>query len=521
MKINSQHLLFALFFLFRLSTNCVSQNISYSERDRAEYSSYHIIGQVKNHIIVWRYNNADNFQKSSEIIVYDLGMHILNKIKTKVLGDRAGQKNFINNIDSFQVIFQSLVNTKVVYKQATYDENGNCLNVRTLNCSNDAKDYQFLSSSDGKSFALINTMGNDSLNFLKINYTFISSNANHSGFQIFPFNFKTSKIGNGLIDDNNLIFSTSENNDSSNQLTIFKLNLLTDSMINTIRPIQDGYLIGHTITINSLVNDYVVSARWAKTGEDNSGIFLWRLNKDLSDKTMDTVIEKNEDSSSIVFNTNNFSVDTYQNPKQTKNVFVFLNNVATVKEGNFFSPQSASNYSQPQFNPSLTAPMANPSDNSNGVIKGVLYGSFNKVSNFQPSGPNNNTKISYIKSGKMESEKSKISILKLSTNNKILDKLTFDASIDKYVVSNITSAKVVTGANSFYILFNQPAGKNLETYGYIKANTANLQYTYNHIILMNLKYKLLLGQGVQINDNTLIVPCSQNEFISFAKIVFE
>ncbi len=528
MNHNTVNLFFITCFMFWLPSNCISQNISYSEKEHSGYANYHIIGQVKNHIIIWKYN-SENPQTWSEIIVDDLDMHTLKRIKSEILEDGGlMQINFINNTDSFQVIFQNLVNKRIICKQATYDENGNCLNVRTLlNYKNDVGNYQLISSPDSKSFALVNTMGNDSLNFLKINYTFVSSTSNRSGSQFFPFNFKTSKIGSAVIDSNNLIFLNSENTDSSNQLYVFKVNLLTDSVINTIRSVEDGYLVGHTITINSLINDYVISARWTNTNENTNGIFLWKLNKDLSDQATDTVIEKNHDSSSVVFDINNFSVDTYQSYRQTKNLFVFLNNTTFTPSGNYFLRQHHSSNSLNNsgnglspFSPDLTAPMANPSDNTNGIIKGVLYGSFNKVSNFQPSGPNNNISISHIKSDKIEPEKSKVSFLKLNTDNKILNKLTFDASIDKYVVSNITSAKVVTGENSFYILFNQVAGKKLETYGYIKANAANLQYTYDHIILVKLKYKLLLDQSVQINDNTLIVPSSQNDNIAFAKIVF-
>lgn len=536
-----------------LTLNIYAQVVSYSEKNYNNQGNYFIIGQVKNHILVWK-TELPNFS-ASYILVYNTAMSKIRRVKAKVLDSKwLGQIGFLNQVDSFQVFYECLDKKNIiVFKQATFDENGNWLHTKELFKSNETSNesksgvFQFFKSNDNKSVAFLYAEAIDSLNTLNLKYIFVRDNIIHFSHQFLPFNSKNSNIGDIKLAGNNLFFSIMSIFGSHSSLNVFKINLRTDSVVNTLRQIDNGFLSENTLSTNIFRNNLLISANWIDSTKNTSGIFLWRLKNDLSDDQTDTIIEKNNDSNSVIYGVNNFEINAYQD-KEKENLIIFSTQaIQSILSNQFLATH---NSSHSYYGDDLTfyrnepvgAGFYNPPQNPNGAIRGTAFnGAIERINNLaisQTPSPNlsnyshgstqlyevkkNNDSTNnrnYLKENS-DPENPRTFVVQLDNYNKILESKIFNNSIDKDAMSYLDKSKIINTANFLYLLFDQQLNDGKKTMAYLKIRKTNLDYSYNHLVIMNLNNNLMLSQSIQINDNTLIVPCSQNEFISFAKIVF-
>ena len=113
---------FYMFFLL-CATSGHAQKISYSEpRGIFDQTEFNIIGKVKDHIIVWEYFHRD--YSTSKIIVYNNDLKLVNKVSVK-LSRQFTVVDFLNEKDSFDVIYQYVSGNKFFCKRMSFDENGN------------------------------------------------------------------------------------------------------------------------------------------------------------------------------------------------------------------------------------------------------------------------------------------------------------------------------------------------------------------------------------------------------------
>ena len=111
-----------LLFCFLFNTVC-AQKISYSETlGSFDNTGYHIIGAVKDHIIIWEYFNSN--YSTSKILVYDSDLKLLKKISIGSIKTLSAV-DFINEKDSFEVICQYVSNGTFFCERMCFDENGN------------------------------------------------------------------------------------------------------------------------------------------------------------------------------------------------------------------------------------------------------------------------------------------------------------------------------------------------------------------------------------------------------------
>src|SRR4051794_10057948 len=88
------------------TTGVYSQKVLYSKPSgNIDHVTYNVVGYVKDHIIIWEYSNYD--YSTSRILVYDMDMRLLNKIKfSSVSNSKFTIADFINEKDSFDIISQ-------------------------------------------------------------------------------------------------------------------------------------------------------------------------------------------------------------------------------------------------------------------------------------------------------------------------------------------------------------------------------------------------------------------------------
>jgi hypothetical protein len=510
-----------------INLNSYPQRVFYSGTDvDKSASNFNVIGQVKNHIVVWEMNSTGD--ANSKVIIYDNRMHLINKVQTDILNKGNLLKfDFINCADSFQLIHQYISKKKYFCKRYIFDENGNLKNTDEIeNASTENSwnafnilSYQVLSSGNKQNFALLRAQQDTQKNVLEIDYKFFGYNKQTSNTQIVPYSFQNN-IPDILLDDDNLLFLIGNNTVQNNRVSVYQINLLNNTIQNSIRDLQDGFLIGK-ITLATGLNRYLIYAEWKKDlDKQENGIFLWQLNKDLSDAKTDTVIKVSNQS--YINEVNYFNLQSFF-VNNDIHLFLFPGNYA-IREF----------HSQPATSPALSAPLTQASLFSkpsggvtnpfNGFVTalnssatGELYGS-NVNSSYNSPG---NSATYFTQEPKPNFKNAKLISLKLDTSINVENFKTFTSKIEPDLISEINEAKVFESNSGFNILFPQEVSQKIKGLGYINLKS-NYEFTYNRITLMHFKYELMLNGCVQLNKNAIIVPAltPSNHFV-FLKIEFE
>ena len=151
--------IFVLHFVLLLCA-AKAQKIYYSKPEGNFLFTYsHTIGQVKDHIIIWKYQSENS--ERSEVLIYDDKMNVLDRVKTDILNvNDISSIDFINLGQSFAVVYQYTTKTRWFCKIASFDENGNCFKRQTIDSSSLAgarygnNPYKLMVSSNSKTFVL-------------------------------------------------------------------------------------------------------------------------------------------------------------------------------------------------------------------------------------------------------------------------------------------------------------------------------------------------------------------------------
>ena len=152
-----------------------------------------------------------------------------------------------------------------------------------------------ITKSKGGSLALLQIIPSDISGTIGIQYHFIQSNSFiHSDKIILPFDSLYSVLGNALLDDNNLIIPVY---DSSiifgERLALYKVDLRNNSLVNTLRSLNDVRLVMGSMNITANDEYYTIIAKSKSSNQNfnvSDKIFLWQLNKDLTDVSTDTLL---------------------------------------------------------------------------------------------------------------------------------------------------------------------------------------------------------------------------------------
>ncbi|HYJ62315.1 MAG TPA: hypothetical protein VEV62_01100, partial [Parafilimonas sp.] len=286
MKPNTKKFLLFLNLVFFISiflTNkSNAQNFFYSAAT-GSYAPTSIIGHIKSNILVYKYDGSD--ARKSEIFVYNDQMHLLHKHSFKSLTPKYASINFINEENSFLAILRYDEKEFSVCELISFDEDANVIGGKVLyRVIKSEQPSELIKSERDKSFALVKIIVSDASETTTLKYYFIRNDSLiHTDEITLPFDRDSSRFGKIILDENNLIVPVNTIAGSSSTIALFKINLANNTSINTIRSIQNGYLISSTINLNEMDRYYTLLATWRNRNVyDDNKIFVWNLNKDLT-----------------------------------------------------------------------------------------------------------------------------------------------------------------------------------------------------------------------------------------------
>lgn len=513
------------------SFTCLAQQFIYSNPfGNFSYAQTQIIGRVKNNIIVWKYTARNSYNmKRSEILVYDNQMHLLNTTSFKSITPELSSVEFVNNGNSFSAVIQYKDKDFYICKLVNFDADGNILNSQILERSPliyNEKAYEIKESSKDKSFVLIKTFASDSSERIAIKYYFIKNGLlNHSDKIVLPFNELSSGLGKILLDDNNLIITINFTTDSAASLALFKVDLSNNSSINTIRNLDNGYLVSQSISINENGKYYIVVSAIRNQNIVGDKCFLWQLNKDLTDIISDTVFNIIDTLNTCFQNFQYFKLNSVGLKNNTADILVSADNIFnsnnTNAAGNYYTPYDPAHSPQiPQrFYEGRIFAMTQL--NGNGVIlKSNVPNDFDEINNLkQAYGTPLNTGNGYAtrRNNPAELNGKKLAVLNVDAENNLKWTNCFDESIEANEKSAINESVFINTPNALHILYSSFVKGKQVLYDIIL--NADGTYERRPIISMNFKYKYMLSGSMQSDDNSLIIPCNIKGKLAFAKFV--
>lgn len=489
--------LITLSLFFCLPFISAGQKVRYSLPEvHAIISKFNIIGQVKDDILIWK--TPDGKPKKSEIIIYDKDMHVKKRVKTNILQyDEQYNVALINRNDSFEVIYQYLNENTYLCKRAIFNEEGKCLAFQTIDsirveAGTGLNDYAYniITSRNKKTFALIKFIS-ASPGVIDIDYKYFGFDNMHSDYQLLPFYVNTSSI-NGLMlnEDGNLFLALSKQENQTYMLTMYRINLNNNHTINSLKQLDYGSLMNESFNISEYHGNYTVCAGFE--ADSTKGIFLWQFNTDLADVQHDTIITSKLLQDSVLKKLENFQMTVYQN-KDQMNLFIKSIN--------------------------------KPVKDTIVEYKTIDYHDYNI--GYDTIGFSFKDYLAYpyeyeeytIPVSKPKPETLKFFSITLGTQKDIKSVQPFTGELDKGITSLINEAAIFQTTGRYNILFDQYQG-NKNITGHIVLSNDN-EFQYGHLIIMNLKYRLLINKAVQIDPHNIIAPCLYKNKIVFARIVLD
>lgn len=487
---------FSLFFLQAFVSS--AQQIHYSQPEaHAVTSEFNIIGLVKSHILIWVI--PDGKLKNSEIVIYDKNMQGRKRVKTNIL--QYGQQyklDFINRNDSFEVIYQYLHAGVYFCKRAVFNEEGSCVSVQQIDsfpASNpDINEYAYsiIKSADKKTFALLKFISS-SPGTLEIYYKYFGVTALYADSQRVPFYVNTSAINGLLLNENgNLFLTLSKQEEKTYTLTMYKINLNNNTAINSLKQLNNSSLMDGSLNISEYRDNYTVCA--GAVTNSATGIFLWQVNGNLEDIQQDTIITNSFIQDTVFKVLESFQMIAYPNKEQ---IHLFIRSI------NKSNKESLVYYNDHYY--------PGPFYNSNKFPQ-YYYGMNDYLTN------NSNGFTGYrVPASKPGPAALRLFSIEIGKQKDIRTAQAFTGELDNETISLVNDAAIFRSVRGFNILFNQFRG-NKKITGHITLSNDN-QYSYQHLIVMNLKYHLLVNKTVQVDANNIIVPCVYKSKMVFARVV--
>ena len=302
-----------------------TQTFSYSQNYLSNKASAgKIIGQVKDHIIVWYV--TQNKYKKSVILVYDHNMNLIRRIKTDILySDIDPAATFYNSVDSFYVAYQYQKGNKWEYKLAGFDDNGNLSstylidNAGNLN-TGDSVAYNYYQSGDKKMLACVKSIFDPRYKAIKFESVFLNHGILDRDQFVLPFDDVHEKLVDFLIDSNkNITLLQTSGTDSGFTVSVIKRIFSASCFLMAEKTLAAGNLCNGTSHIFNKGNSYTVYGVWknvslhspAKDQTYKTGLYLWKVNDTLADISGDTILY---DDSTRISELNHYTNHSSTNP---------------------------------------------------------------------------------------------------------------------------------------------------------------------------------------------------------------
>ena len=268
-----KHVLYLVVFLpISVTTRC--QAIYYSDNSllySAEYQ-YHIVGNVKGNIIVWKTYVKEH--SKSEIFVYDNSMKLVKTINTNILqSDINPCLQFIVLNNSFLVFYQCKYQNTFLYKFSRFDKLGNLVadevldSFRTNITSMIRKTFSYKILRSGyNSTVCFAKLNGDSINrVLNLNASFISDDTVMRKNFVISFDENYETLADIMVDNKrNILLLKGIKNDAFINLELVKMNFSGAPVLNAARHISRYCFEENSLRIAEKPGGYLIFGRLGK-----------------------------------------------------------------------------------------------------------------------------------------------------------------------------------------------------------------------------------------------------------------
>jgi len=520
--------LFAISFF--LCCCCSAQNFFYSAPITVDPNiQTDIIGKVKDNIIVWRHSSLIRHKKNlSTFFIYDGSMKLLNKASYDFIRPHETlSTDLINEGSSFAIVVQYFENGFNVCKLISFDANGNLLNNQLLERShseNDNDKYVIIRSQGEENFALLKIVSSNIKGAIALQYHFVKNNMIvHSDKIVLPFDTLTSGLGHAFLDNENLLIPIQDSVENGSRLALYKVNLNNNSSINVLRRLSNAELILNGFAINENDKRYIVTSEWRnkETGINSTNrVFVWQLNKDLTDASMDTVLTSIDSINSCLSNIHYYALNNIINGSFS-NIIIKARDVDVGSNGNSFSTPPVYDYSSPPsggfYEGRVLSTTGIPELNGNGnyalsnVAHGETWGgskasspSYKAYSNTQPD--------------KLFSQVATLAVLNMDAQNHLQWSHCFNTSEEKFQLI-VDHSMFINIQDTLKIIYPMISEKGAQSLSSIVTN-ADGSYLIKPILSTDSKYRYLFDQSEQLDANSILIPSVIKDKLAFAKLVF-
>ena len=516
---------YLLFLLFTLSVH--AQKVSYSEpRGNFDQTKFNIIGKVKDHIIVWEYfrhnystSGWEYFQddySTSKILVYDNDLKLLNKVSVKLSG-QFPSVDFLNEKDSFDLIYQYVSGNKFFCKRMSFDENGKNTATQTLNeCSFSVEQpeknncfYKVIQSPDRENFILVKSQVTDALNKSRLSYILFADNKtrfDHTTDVPYTIDSATSYIFS-LDNDNHFLVIASEGLED-NKLTLYEINPGTGDIAGMEGTVQEGFLKMKSLNTSNINNQVFITAQWQNK---TNGIFVWQPDLYNFSKGKDTIYTEGIDTNFVLNDNEVLKTDVYF----FNNTYKFFISVRQERFYNydFYGNQNFQSGYNPEYNHSSGSSVSStplPNQPSKGMVMGYDNSSINRgdanpmLRNQQQS---HSPARKYFSSSLFPLNR--LMIYSVDEEHGLHSQLYLDSTIENDFISYLDYYNVFY-SNQLQLIYHKIDKNHISLMSSLKINNQEA-FSIAPVIVMKTSYKYFFGRGKKLSDNTAIYPCSVRE----------
>ena len=510
---------------------CSAQNFFYSAPINVDPNiQTYIIGKVKDNIIVWRHSSLIRHKKNlSTFFIYDESMKLLNKTSYDFIRPHETlSTNLINEGSSFAFVVQYFENGFNVCKLISFDANGNLLNNQLLERSyseNENDEYVIKRSQGKETFALLKIVPSNIKGTIALQYHFVKNNMIvHSDKIVLPFDTLTSGLGQTFLDNDNLLIPIQDSVENGSRLSLFKINLNNNSSINVLRDLNNGELILNGFAINENDKRYIITSEWRNKETDinsTNRVFVWQLNKDLSDASMDTVLTSVDSINSCLSNIHYYALNNIVNGNFS-NIIIKAVTINVGSNGNSFSTSPIYDYSSPSSGGFYEGRVLSTSPQKD--LNGNGYYAQSNVAHGETWGGSNGSSPSLYKAylntqpDKLFSQVATLAVLNMDAQNHLQWSHCFNASEEKFQLI-VDHSMFINIQDTLKIIYPMISEKGAQSLSSIVIN-ADGSYLIKPILSTDSKYRYLFDQSEQLDSNSILIPSVIKDKLAFAKLVF-
>jgi hypothetical protein len=302
----------------QFSTTLSSQAIYYSDNP-LEYSTayqYHIIGNVKGNIIVWKTYLKEH--SKSEIFVYNNSMKLIKTIHTNILqSDINPCLQFVVLNNSFLVFYQRKYQNVFLYRLGRFDEFGSLVKDETLDslnanagpANNRTSFYKILRSGNNSAICFAK-MNCDPMNsVLNLNAGFISDDTLMTKNFVIQFDDSREALADIIVDDKrNILLLKGIKTGSLIHLELIKMSFADAPALLAEKNISNYSFEENSLRLAEKPGGYLIFGRLGKYYDteymQQTRLYVWQTNEDLKDLPGDTIMNDEPAGNRISFTAN-------------------------------------------------------------------------------------------------------------------------------------------------------------------------------------------------------------------------